>query len=295
MVSRDAAVYVATRSTPLVNPLVWKGSFFIPDACPGIPWAPRNGLWTPAYGCYDDRWRAAMRITYRDAGFTHWPYNCAGLPYGTVFPELADDPARVARDLAELRADGLLPIVCATDDRLGGTLARSFVLNAPAITDDFPMWEMNGVLGNNLAAMQALISAVRQVQPQARTYLHFTPGHSGIGGSATEGWDWCQAHGTTGLMAQGGNVISNTDPIVEGRGFETTCVRLAGLVGYNVPGTDDHVPPAWGGCAQVAAMYEWGIWEAFNRGLTAQQMHNYTAAFMTQCPHATGYCSGGFA
>src|SRR6185295_13082808 len=87
---------------PLPNLKDWKGAIVIPDALPGIPFGDGRRIWTAAYGCYDHDWRALIRNAYAQRGYTHFVYNCAGLPYAGDYPELADDPMRVERDLREL-------------------------------------------------------------------------------------------------------------------------------------------------------------------------------------------------
>ena len=104
---------------------MWRGSFCIPGALPGSPYGNGSRIWTPAYRCYDDHWRAEIRKAYLARKYTHFVYNAGGLPYGSDYPELADDPARVARDLEELLEAGLVPVVCCTDDRQPSTVLNS--------------------------------------------------------------------------------------------------------------------------------------------------------------------------
>lgn len=287
------AMEVLKPPPPPVNIKQFRGGYIIPNALPGIPYGDGQRIWTPAYGCYDEFWRAAIRRAYKDRGYTHFPYNCAGLPYSTYYPELRDDSARVARDLDELEQDGLVPVVVATDDRNPDVVLGSFRDNAHRIRVCFPLWEMNGVMKNDTSRMQRLIAAVRATAPDADCYLHFTPGHSAIGLPEWDAWKWCQQQGTVGLLAQGPNIISGTNPAFEGRGLETSAVRLAGLVGYQVPGTDDHVPPAWAGVNQRTVKFEWGVWEAFHQGLAESAMRAYTDAFMRPAQHVSGFCDGG--
>ena len=78
-----------------------------------------------------------------------------------------------------------MPVVVATDDRRSGVLASSFVANGSRVRVRFPMWEMNGVLRENLEAMQRLIVATRNAAQPADCYLHFTPTRRTWSGSAT--------------------------------------------------------------------------------------------------------------
>jgi len=278
----------------------WTGSFCIPGAMPGAPYGDGQRIWTPAYGCYDDTWRATMRKAYRARGYTHFVYNAAGLPYANDYPELADDPDRVARDLSELMADGLIPVVCCTDDRYPSTVLESVNANALSIPICFPVWEMNGPLGDPDKAVEEqnqkdIIMAVREAVPDAQCWLHFTPGHGSISyADECEGWRWCQDHGTTGLLAQGGNKITNCDPTYEGKGLETTAVRLAGLVGYVVPDWDGgSVPASWEGLHQRTVKMEYGIYESYHGHVTEQQLKDFTDKFMMVALHVSGFCDGG--
>jgi len=297
------AVFVGFTVEQLEQPLpprpqtrVWKGAFCIPRALPGLPFggADANGrIWTPAYGCYDDGWRANIRAAYVSRGYTHFPYNCAGLPYGEDYPELADDSARVARDLTELMAAGLIPVVCATDDRNPWVLCESFVINAGLVVVCFPCWEMNGPLGDDDKDIEEqncknAILRTRDAAPDAECYLHFTPGHGSISyADEIGGWQWCQANGTVGLLAQGSNRFAAEPADVGGRGLESTAVRLAGL-------TELGAPPAWAGVNQLTVKFEYGIWDMYHGTVSEMDACNYTQAFLAYAPHVSGYCDGGF-
>ena len=266
--------------------LPFRGNFCVPGAIPGLPWAPDGRLWTPAYGCYTDQDRATIRQVYRAHGYTHFPYNCAGLPYGSDYPELADDPSRVARDLVELKSAGLLPLVCATDDRKGGQLAQGFLQNPGLITACFPMWEQNGVLNNDEQAQKDLILRVRQAAPLAACFLHFTPGHGSISANEAAGWHWCQDQGVRGLLAQGSNEFPAGDPATEGAGLESTAIRLLGR-------TDLGAPPDWAGLTQVTIKFEYGISRVYRGGVSEADQVAYTQAFLAHAPHVAGFCDGG--
>jgi hypothetical protein len=268
---------------PPVDLKKWKGAFCIPDALPGIPYGDERRIWTPAYGTYSDKWREAIRDAYRARGYTHFVYNCAGLPYANDYPELADDPDRVARDLSELLAAGLVPVVVATDDRSPDTILQSFRQNSHLIPICFPCWEMNGPLNNDEDRQKRLIDATIAAAPDADCYLHFTPGHGSISyTSEVGGWRWCQEHGTTGLLAQGSNQFPPEPPVSGGQGLESTCVRLLGMVG------------GWEGLSQLTVKFEYGIWQVYHGGVSEADQRDYTTQFLTNCPHAAGYCDGGY-
>jgi hypothetical protein len=272
----------------------WRGSFVIPNGLPGIPYGDGARIWTPAYGCYDAYWRDRMRDAYIARGYTHFVYNCAGLPYANDYPELADDWHRVERDLIELIDAGLVPVVCATDDRNPWVLCESFVANVDLVPIVFPVWEMNGPLGNPDKAIEEqnckdAILRTREAAPDSECYLHFTPGHGSISyASEIGGWQWCQANGTTGLMAQGDNKFAAEDAKTGGEGLESTAIRLQGCVELGIPAS-------WAGMSQLTVKFEYGIYDAYyNPTLSEQAMRDYTRDFLAYAPHVSGYCDGGW-
>jgi len=294
MIPRFTVDVLEPSPAPLPDLTYWRGCFCLPGALPGSPYGDGARIWTPAYGCYNDTWREAMRLEYKRRGYTHFVYNAAGLPYANDYPELADDPDRVSRDLSELTADGLIPVVCATDDREPDRVLESVGRCSDLIPIVFPCWEQNGPLGNDTNRQKTLICNVRDAVPAAQCWLHFTPGHGAIGIPEDECWFWCQEQGTIGLLAQGGNKISNVDPVYEGKGLETTAVRLSGMVGYVVPEWDGgSVPPSWGGLSQRTVKFEWGIYESYHSHVTEADLCAFTDAFMPYCPHVSGFCDGG--
>jgi hypothetical protein len=294
-------VLAASRIVPPPSVVGYRGAFLIPRALPGIPHG--NGLghvWDPALACYsgyrtgDWRWFDQILDVHVARGHNIVEYSLAGMPYGTDYPEVMDDPDRVVADLQRIYARGLDALVCATDDRKGGELPVSFRICAPLIRKYFPMYEMNGVLGNDEEAQKRLIAACLAQNPHGDCELHFTPGHGSISYNEVGGWRWCQGMGVKGLLAQGSNYISQLDPVVEGKGFETTCVRLAGLVGYEVPEWDGStVPEEWAGIRQRCTKFEWGVYEAYQGGITERAMIAFTGKFMPYAKHAAGFFDGG--
>lgn len=274
---------------PGTDSSIWKGAFCIPAFFP----EPRLGsthLWTPAYGVYDDATRAFICQHYPERGYTDFVYNCVGLPYGTFFPELADDPARVARDLKELYRANVWPVVCATDDRLQGPIAQSFIANGAHIRKSFPMWEMNGVLRFNIQAQLDLIRATKAAAPNADVWIHLLPGEDNIGGpDPVAAWKACQDAGSAGLLAQGSNDFATEDPTRGGEGLESTAVRLLGLL------------PTWAGLHQRTVKFEYGVHQVFFQAksdgtpapVTEQQQRDYTRAFLAHAPHVVGFGDGG--
>lgn len=285
---------------PMPDKRYFRGSFCIPGALPGIPYGDGKRLWTPAYGCYDEGWRANIRAAYKQRNYTHFPINVCGLPYGSDYPELANDANRVARDINELMNAGLWPVVFLTDDRNPKVIPSCVYDCAELIQICVPVWEMNGPLGDPDKAVEEqnckdIIVKTREAVPHADCWLHFTPGHGSISYASEQGgWEWCQEHGTVGLLGQGGNKISNVDPIYEGKGFETTACRLAGMGGYVVPDWDGGaVPESWNGMNQLSVKFEWGIYESYHAHVTEAQLNAFTDQFMTVALHVAGFCDGG--
>lgn len=276
--SSAAAWMLDGSSAKPVDRRKWRGSFVIPDALPGIPYGDGRRIWTPAYGCYDDVWRARIREEFAKRGYTHFVYNCAGLPYGGDYPELRDDPARVVRDLAEIRAAGIVPVVCATDDRAGGRLAQSFVASGALHDICFPGWEFNGWLDTE--GMKRCIADTRHAAPRADCYIHFTPGHGSISADEIQGWRWCQAIGVVGLLSQDDHW---RDPKVTGEGLQGTALRLSG----QIPGWEgmDLLNVAFEQCT-TPVYHDWWGWDEAAQIQFARQMLPY-------CPSIAGWCDGG--
>lgn len=282
MNSAAAWVLGAGSSPAPIDRRKWRGAFVIPNALPGIPWGDYRRIWTPAYGCYTDAWQAQIRAAFKARGYTHFVYNCAGLPYGTDYPELTDDPARVARDLDGLEANGILPVVCAAVDTDGNTTpCRAFIENAARIKVCFPMWEMNGPLHNDTELQKRLITHVRAAAPSADCYLHFTPGHGSISADEIGGWRWCQDQGVIGLLSQDDHW---RDPAGTGLGLEGTALRLSGQIA------------GWEGMRLLNVAFEqtttpvyhdwWGWDEAAQIAFTTEMLH-YCGGTIA------GWCDGG--
>lgn len=259
-----------------VDPHRWRGAFCIPDALPGIPYGDGKTIWTPAYGCYDDNWRAEIRQAFKARGYTHFPYNCAGLPYHNDYPNLEDDPQRVRRDLKELNAAGILPVVCATNDALQGPIAESFKANGDIIRVCFPMWEMNGPLPTT-EQINACVVATRAAAPKALCYIHFTAGHGAGGEPEGAWWQWANSVGVAGLMSQDDHW---DDPVTTGRGLEDTANHLHGKVagweGLNLDNVDFE--------SQTTVLY---------RGRTEAEGIAFTEQVLPHCPSIAGWCDSG--
>jgi hypothetical protein len=202
------------------------------------------------------------------------------MPYRDHYPELADDPGRVARDLSELMADGLVPVVVATDDRNPKQVLHSFTENQGLIRICFPLWEQNGPLPST-DDQKRLIATVRNTALKADLYLHFTPGHGSIAEDEAGGWRWCQDHGTTGLLAQGDNTFAKEDPKTGGEGLESTAIRLNGT------------HPAWTGVHQLTVKFEYGVVDQYAGRVSERAMADYTSAFLSYAPSVVGFCDGG--
>lgn len=258
-----AAILSAGRINPNeVQVRAFKGAFCIPNVFEDIPYGDHRRIWTPAYGCYDDTWRARIRAEYAKRGYTHFVYNWCGLPYGADYPELAREPQRARRDLSELRAAGFIPVVALTDDRSGVDIgyALSFVAELGDVLKfcgAFPRWEQNESLGvdvwdgqqwvgENTRFCSAFGDAFTQIGALVHPYVHFTPEHGSGGDREPEWWHdvttdtipWLSpqtgARGTTrpagvrGLLSQDNHW---DDAQRTAHGLQTTAMRLNPALG----------------------------------------------------------------
>lgn len=234
---------------PLPSPPAYplKGAFCIPDALPGIPWGDGRRIWTPAFTCYPADWQQRVLDAYAARGYTHFVYNVAR-PYHGDYPEPdpLDDPRRVRRDLQAIKAAGLNTVVACCDDQDGGSVTpwRSIPENADLIDFAFPMWEMNGPLGNATyngdgtfsGRIVDCIKATISATPYSEHYLHFTAGHGSIGTPEREGWMYVASLGIKGLFSQdsGYDRAPDADPQGTAAGLLDTAQRLGTLGLKNV-------------------------------------------------------------
>lgn len=282
-----------SSSVPLPTPAqrrAWKGAFVIPDALPGIPLGDGRRIWTPAYACYSAEWRKKIRDAFRARGYTHFPYNCAGDIYHQEYGFVADDPQRVRRDLSELLADGIIPVVAACDDIAPSVLPwRSFTANADLIPICFPMWEMNGPLGVPVRQPDGsyagpgidVIRNTRQAAPKADLYLHFTAGHGAPGyPEERASWRWVRdSFGVMGLLSQDGGYDRNRvtgDPEGTAAGLADTAWRLGQEGLLNVAFEQTTTP----------VFHHWDGWNE-------QRQRHYGAYLAEHAKGIAGYCDGG--
>ena len=271
-----------TMNIPPIIPDIreWRGAFVIPNALSGIRFGDNKRIWTPAYGCYDASEREIILKAFAQRGYTHFVYNCAGMPYHTDYPELLDDPARVRRDLIEIRAAGLVPVVVAVDDRNPDFVLASFRQNADLIPVCFPCWEQNGPLNNDTERQRALISAVRAAAPKADCYIHFTAGHGSIGFPERDQWRWCKDQGVVGLLSQDNGYDRNQttgDPAGTAAGLQDTAERLGTL-----------------GLLNVA--FEQTTYPTYNHTAgwdNEQRQRTYGDYLVAHAPGIAGFCDGG--
>jgi hypothetical protein len=277
----------------------WRGVFCIPDLFPTAAWphtifgGDRRRLWTPAYGCYEDAGlRREMRREFRQVRqYRFWPYDCAGWIYHEDYGYLADDSARVRRDLLELLTDDIIPVVSACDDADGGSTVpfSSFTANADLIPICFPMWEMNGPLGvaerqPNGTYTGRIIDAIvntRAAAPNADLYLHFTAGH-GAPGYPDERASWRYVrdqYGVLGLLSQDSGYDRDPitgDPVGTGAGLEDTAHRL---------GEEGLLNVRFEQCA-------WPVYQHWPGWNEAHQV-SYGNQLAALAPATAGYCDGG--
>lgn len=279
---------------PQPAPRVWSGAFVIPAALPGQPegYGDQARIWTPAYGTYPDaeRPRILEQFVARYPGGMFVINSASEFTYHSDYPPLPDDPARLARDLSEIEAVGLVPVVCATDDTKGGVLTRAFIANGARIRIAFPMWEMNGPLpmpaydpetdtfqGPMVDCIKATISAA----PYADVYIHFTAGHGSIGLPERKGWEYCKRLGVVGLLSQDdgfwreGHAL-DADPEGTAAGLADTAMRLGTLGLLNVAFEQTTTP--------VYHKYQ---------GWDEAHQQAYGAYLLAHAPGIAGFCDGG--
>jgi hypothetical protein len=263
----------------------WRGAFCVPNVA-GLP---HGRIWTPAYGTYTDGERALVRDQLKKRGYTHFVYNCAGLPYHDHYPELEDDSVRVRRDLLELLKDGFIPVVCATDDRVPSNVLRSFRDNANLIPIAFGCWEVNGPLGDSdkdkeEAQITALCRAVKAAAPGALQYVHFTAGHGSASYKSEGGW-WKQmfSEGTIdgGLMSQDFGAGQPQDKAQCAAGLQDTARHLRGQV------------PGWEGVNLDNVAFEHTTTATYHLGMTEMEQVAYTDYLVAHAPLIVGFCDGG--
>lgn len=285
----DYQVVLTFKQAP-ANLRDWRGAFCIPGALNGSPYGDGQRVWTPAYGVYDDRWRAEILRQYKARKYTHFVYNIAAPEgvYHSDYPPLPDDPIRARRDLGEIRAAGLIAVVAACNDANGGTVTpyRSIYANSDLIPIIFPMWEMNGplgvdqmVLGESIGRIGDCIRNTRAAAPSSLLYVHFTAGHGA--GAEPEGdwWQWF-AH-----RQQGAGLLSQDDhwhdPASTAAGLADTARHLHGHVG------------GWEGLNLDNVAFELQTTALYHEGRTEAE----GLAFMSQVlPHAgeiAGFCDSG--
>lgn len=286
---------------------VWRGAFCIPDAMPcdlrwddGTPdgrlFGDGKRIWTPAYGSYPDAQRAELLRRYTQRPYTHFVYNCASPDgvYHNDYPAMADDPARARRDLLEIRAAGLVPVVAACNDANGGSVVpyRAFTENADLIPVYFPMWEMNGPLGVDVMQGGASIGRVgdcirncRAAAPHADWYPHFTAGHGAGAEPEGEWWQWAASLGCVGLLSQddGYTRRPDGDPVGTAAGLADTARHLRGEVS------------GWEGLHLLNVAFEQITTPLYHDGWTEATQLAYGArlmAILAGVSNVAGFCDG---
>lgn len=261
---------------PAVKPI--RGAFCIPDVFTDIPYGDGKRIWTPAFGCYDKNWQIRQLDAILERQYRWLTYNCAGKPYHDDYPELADDPVRVQRDLMLIRDAGIVANVCATDDRNPSFILNSFRANKALIPACFVCWEMNGPFNDDVPAMKQAIIDTHEAAPDAYLGLHFTAGHGALFEPEADAWRWCQAHGVKALYSQDDHW---DDPKATGLGLQSTAVRLKGQI------------PGWEGvdCDNVAVEQE--TTALYHEGRTEAQGIAFTRDFLVYCPDVAGWNDSG--
>lgn len=304
-VSRTIPVHIATEGPPIRVGLErgvpvwpsglhqWKGAFCIPDAMPGQPAGFGDGvrIWTPAYGAYPDVWRREMLNRYLQRGYTHFVYNIASPDgvYHNDYPALPDDLARARRDLTEILAAGLIPVVACCNDANGGTTTPYASVKAcqDLIPIAFPMWEQNGPLGvdtmvNGVSVgrnADAILNTRAALLPETLLYVHFTAGHGA--GAEPEGdwWQWfARAANGQGLLSQDDHW---DDPVITASGLADTANHLHGHVA------------GWGGLNLDNVAFELQTTALYHNGRTEAQGLAFMAQVLPNAGAIAGFCDSG--
>ena len=197
------------------------------------------------------------------------------------------------RDLLELLKDGLIPVVCATDDRNPSTVLRSFRDNAELIPIAFGCWEVNGPLGSSdkdkeEAQITALCRAVKQAAPLALQYVHFTAGHGSASYSSEGGWwkrMWEEKVIDGGLLSQDWDFSTGRpqDRAQAAAGLQDTARHLKGQV------------PGWEGIDLQNVAFEHTTTATYSQGLSEMEQVAYTDYLIAHAPLVGGFCDGGSA
>jgi len=275
--------------------LPWKGAFVIPDVFTDIPKGDNKRIWTPAFGCYNSHWQQQQIAAFKQRGYTHWVYNCAGQIYHDDYGYLEDNSARVRRDLLTLLNAGLIPVVCACDDADGGNTDPwdSFHDNGAIIPIAFPAWECNAFFGvaeqqDDGSFVGRIIDAMcntRHAAPKAKLYYHFTAGHGAPGSPERASWRYCRdTFAISGLLSQDAGYqrdVVTADPEGTAAGLADTAMRL-GEEGLENVAFEQITYPTY----LKDTRPEWNHYtEAFQRA--------YGATLMRLAPKTAGYCDGG--
>lgn len=175
-----AAMDGASSVLPPLPFAPFKGAFCIPDALPGIPYGDGKRIWTPAFGCYDANWQQRILAEMVKRGYSWLEYQISGRPYGSDYPALDTDPARVRRDLLKLRQRGLRSIVAFDDTREDiGYLEPIAAVTQDLVDCTMGIYEVNGVLDWDENRVARILEHTKQLWPKAINAFHSTTQDNG--------------------------------------------------------------------------------------------------------------------
>jgi hypothetical protein len=188
----------------------WRGDF-----C-GVPFPSPLGpplIYTPMYPVFDQPTRAAMRKSYKQAGYTHWPISVAGgyaVNGKDVYPrfDYSQKPEAFRVFVDELWNDSLIPVVFLMDDKgphTAGYLKHFIDVNADLIRAASIGWELNHWMTDE-EATQAATDLRGLLWANTLLYLHMTPERAALchTDSCESSW-WRSMRGVlTGILYQHG-------------------------------------------------------------------------------------------
>ena len=282
--------------------LPFKGAFCIPDALPGLPFGDGRRIWTPAFGCYEERHQDQILRACLDRGHTHFMYNWVGWPYGSDYPCLQADPKRTRRDLQKIQDAGLLAIVCLLDEIEGNRSAYAEGMIdecGDLIPISMLMWECNEVLRPDVwndesrrwtfGDMIPLCVWAANRLPKTFRAIHFTSSH-GAGGDNEPLW-W--THVTSGYAPQWlppgllQGQLHQTDffhePRHTGEAIESTAVRLTGKI--------DNA--AWAHAKAECIAFEQQTTMLYHRARSEAEGIWFTRQMLPFCPTIAGWMDSG--
>ena len=263
----------------------FKGSFCIPDAFNYIPYGDNRRIWTPDSLIYDDFWLNKIIEVYKSYRYTHYVMNLGGHSYHNDYFTIPSNPLVARNFIIKLLKNHIIPVCCATDDAYPDQVLKSYEYNADLIDCSFVMWEMNQACEGDSDRMFEITKKVRDANPKALTYLHFTAGHGSMGIPEGEWWKKCAAIGIVGQLEQEAGFYDDNDtgdPVKVAQGIENTAQHLHGQV------------PGWEGLDLDCIAFENTTTPVYHKwkGWDGIKQRAYGDYIINHCPSIAGWCDG---